>query len=184
MKKGERKKYGEYEVKFHPGGGFSVFGQHIRNRGYYVPCDSRIRKRIKEEGEVNSIKTIIGYRAIPYCGKRSLPKGREALELPFIDRNLVYKEEIVNAIKDFWKPEEVGRLIAGEDIELPSITGFREKNEREYHAAQRAKIFKKQGGFKGIMHDVYPGLYQKINRMTKPEDVNREHLGEILLSRF
>ncbi|MBI2047498.1 hypothetical protein HYT26_05060 [Candidatus Pacearchaeota archaeon] len=186
MKKCNREKAGNYEIKRHPMGGFSVFGNGIRDRGFYVPSDSRIKERYEEEGETLGLKTVLQYRAIPYCGKRSLLGGREALGLsqPKTKHPIVTKEEIVSAIRNFWKPDDVGRLMAGEDVELPGITDFRAKNERAYHAAQRAKIFRKQDGFESIVDEVYPGFYNKVNRKTQAINVNREHIGEILTLRF
>ena len=184
MKKCNRERHGEYEIKFHPGGGFSVYGDGIRRRGYYVPSDSRIKERYEKEGETGGLRTLLQYRAIPHYGKKSLIKGREAVGLPPKIIDVVSRDEIIKAIKEFWPEEDVERYLSGEDVELKRIVDFEGKHRRQYHAAHRAKSHKEGGSFMGIMEDVYPELYGKLNRIIKADDINKEELGSILLSRF
>src|SRR3989344_1585931 len=155
MKKCNRERYGEYELKFHPGGGFSVYGDGIRRRGYYVPSDSRIKERYEKEGETGGLRTLLQYRAIPHYGKKSLVRGREAAGLPQKIIDVVSRDEIIKAIKEFWPEEDVERFYSGLHLSRTALLTSGDRKEkrllRQIEALADSGLFRKAGNYTKIV---------------------------------
>src|SRR3989338_4042029 len=195
-----RKKYGEYEVAHHPKGGMTVYGNGIREKGFYVPPDEHLRRNYrtntKWEGgdtkgkqpvvKTSTVKTWISYRAIPYAGVRSIVLGCEALG---IKSKRVRKKEKEKAVRAFWPEEKLRQYYEGELDSLPSINEFSQVHYREYHSIARGP--KDNNGMKRFIEEIYspdkfPNLYYELHNGTvgKGHEADTQELGKRLFERF
>jgi len=173
-----RIKRGSYELRMHPGGGFTAFGPGLRERGTYCPNKTKIIDRVNRELERGGklSKTSINWLALRGLTsqeeKLSVIAGKRVLG---IKRKLPYwpvpDEEIEEAIRDFWSKEELEAARRGEPIDIDNLTAFGRENSRTYRAA-----LARPGRFKGYFERIYPGCYDVVVGKIDPQSVD---IGEV-----
>lgn len=185
---------GKFQIRMHPGGGFTAFGSGFRERGSFCPNDEKIMERVRRElareGEAFSktLKHWLGLRGIRFKGKRSNIAGKKALgiEGPFLvtkrgkfRHGRVPDGEIEAAIREFWPKEEIEAAKRREPVELNKITIFTDQYSREYRSAQG-----RPGKFRRYFEGVYPGCYTLVARRLTKELIDIEEIRAELKRRI
>ena len=196
----KREKIGRYEIRMHPSGGFSIYGNELRNNGRYIEPDEVLKRKCREviesgaKGFSQSIKTSLSYRGVRACGIRSISEGKKALgiEGPYIQTKrgkvksgvAVPRDDVRKAIQNTWPAKKLQLWQKGMSVKLRGIKDFRRNHQREYASAHNI-----HGGLQAVFEEVYPptnypGAYNRISKRVYAEKVNVEMLGQWFKERF
>lgn len=169
--------------------GYQVLGE---TRILRLPPDRELRARLNGkpwERHTDYTRRLVGLRgALENGGKSNVIIGRAALGIAGPREHTIPRERIERAIRTCWPEEQVARYLAGEPLELPSLTDFSKGYRAEHRSVHRSKIYKSNrkgvNAFKGMMENIYPGLYDALRDVVDPDTLDPAMLGKELCDRY